>query len=678
MVNLAELPPEIFISHLVHYLPLESIASLALSCRDFSYLSLCKLSNEPSIAPWRRRYFAHKRAYQKSYIEAEDRAYDLRFSKNGGAAAADSTAPPGSVVTGTQVLNKTALEREYEALTASLFADLGLFSGNTTVGTQDSLLDTQKFPLIAEHSVYCALDAIILPDRQRDIVLRLPTLRCSLSRLVAVLERSVTLDIVEIFACTTLLPAVRPPEGSLQERAIIYRLLAAYLLYSEMTPLDLNPILRQCVPSGLDAGIVEMDNLKALVEFFCFLGTVLDMWEAQVHMLRDAPLECGDVTSIQTRRVLKKRLQTWVANFFRVQRPFLISTREQSCVVERRVTTFPSSLPPPTSNRQVNGLQRSYSDSMVSADDRSSLLQQKPAFKPTHEQQKIIETKVRPGDLMKIMAFAGTGKTSVLMRYAKEYTEQFPGTRVLYVAFNASARQDAFNSSREIGAYKIDCEDALLNIGRAKLILAGKTFHSCCHKAVTAVAPHLQGAMSNLNNFFGSSEIVKLLNLDDNLIGEALVNPSLHAHPRVKKQNLDGKMPFPSPTSVAIRVKSAFENFCNSAELEITWRCLPTKLLDKMGLKHSAVLRWVERLWKGMTDGTDPYMTHDCYSKVVCLAASRMPEGQRNVGEAIAFGRYDVIMYDEAQVCEFQPRWELANNTWYALGLQCVHVNAPS
>ncbi|XP_065408604.1 F-box DNA helicase 1 isoform X2 [Chrysemys picta bellii] len=53
-------------------------------------------------------------------------------------------------------------------------------------------------------------------------------------------------------------------------------------------------------------------------------------------------------------------------------------------------------------------------------------------IKLTHEQQRILNHTILPGQVVKIMAFAGTGKTSTLVKYA----EKFPHLRFLYVAFN--------------------------------------------------------------------------------------------------------------------------------------------------------------------------------------------------------------------------------------------------
>ncbi|HCY84576.1 MAG TPA: hypothetical protein DHV36_05510 [Desulfobacteraceae bacterium] len=57
----------------------------------------------------------------------------------------------------------------------------------------------------------------------------------------------------------------------------------------------------------------------------------------------------------------------------------------------------------------------------------------------TQEQQRIVDCDLAPGETLKIMAFAGTGKTTTL----EAYTRQRPHTRFLYIAFNKSVQTEA-------------------------------------------------------------------------------------------------------------------------------------------------------------------------------------------------------------------------------------------
>jgi len=57
----------------------------------------------------------------------------------------------------------------------------------------------------------------------------------------------------------------------------------------------------------------------------------------------------------------------------------------------------------------------------------------------TNEQKKIVECDLNKNKILKVVAFAGTGKTSTLVEYAKTR----PQTRFLYVAFNKSVQLEA-------------------------------------------------------------------------------------------------------------------------------------------------------------------------------------------------------------------------------------------
>ncbi|XP_053111570.1 F-box DNA helicase 1 isoform X3 [Hemicordylus capensis] len=59
-------------------------------------------------------------------------------------------------------------------------------------------------------------------------------------------------------------------------------------------------------------------------------------------------------------------------------------------------------------------------------------LSNNPGIQPTCEQQQILNHAIAPRQVVKIMAFAGTGKTSTLVKYA----EKWSSLRFLYLAFN--------------------------------------------------------------------------------------------------------------------------------------------------------------------------------------------------------------------------------------------------
>jgi len=74
----------------------------------------------------------------------------------------------------------------------------------------------------------------------------------------------------------------------------------------------------------------------------------------------------------------------------------------------------------------------------------------KTAIQLTHEQQLILSHKMEPLQVVKIMAFAGTGKTSTLVKYAEKWSE----SRFLYVTFNKSIASRPSESSPAMSSAK--------------------------------------------------------------------------------------------------------------------------------------------------------------------------------------------------------------------------------
>ncbi|XP_053718510.1 F-box DNA helicase 1 isoform X1 [Synchiropus splendidus] len=76
----------------------------------------------------------------------------------------------------------------------------------------------------------------------------------------------------------------------------------------------------------------------------------------------------------------------------------------------------------------------------------------RPQIHLTREQQLILSHTIQNDHVVKIKAFAGTGKTTTLVQYA----EQFPHLRFLYVAFNKSVASEA----RKRFPHNVDCRTA--------------------------------------------------------------------------------------------------------------------------------------------------------------------------------------------------------------------------
>lgn len=169
---------------------------------------------------------------------------------------------------------------------------------------------------------------------------------------------------------------------------------------------------------------------------------------------------------------------------------------------------------------------------------------------------------------------------------------------------------------------------------------------------------------------FSARHVIEMLGLKDNInmVASALTNPSSHSLPGTRRRQ-EGKKLFPTANSVASCVKKTLEKYWSSKDLELSQKSLPFAMIKELGLRSDVVLRWADELWKGMIATKVRYVPHDAYLKLLYLDGVQHEEGTgvscvrvggaygegvgpiRGNGDAAAFGQYDVIMFDEAQVC---------------------------
>ena len=126
----------------------------------------------------------------------------------------------------------------------------------------------------------------------------------------------------------------------------------------------------------------------------------------------------------------------------------------------------------------------------------------KDGFPLTEEQAAVINSKIVPGTIKKVVAGAGTGKSTVLESFA----ENNPGTEFLYLAFNRSVREKAkksFPSNVECAtfnslAYKLYGDEYQKSGG----ILNGISFRSVCYqfKVNLRVAASIRVTLENFLN----------------------------------------------------------------------------------------------------------------------------------------------------------------------------------
>ncbi|XP_047596928.1 F-box DNA helicase 1 isoform X3 [Lutra lutra] len=217
----------------------------------------------------------------------------------------------------------------------------------------------------------------------------------------------------------------------------------------------------------------------------------------------------------------------------------------------------------------------------------------KKTIQLTHEQQLILSHKMEPLQVVKIMAFAGTGKTSTLVKYAEKWSQ----SRFLYVTFNKSIAK------------------------QAELVFPGnvicKTFHSM--------------AYGHVGRKYQLKKKLNLFKLTPFMVNSVLA---------------EGKGGF-------IRAKlvcKTLENFFASADEELTIDHVPIWCKNSRGqrvmVEQSEKLNGVleaSRLWDNMRKlgecKEEAYqMTHDGYLKLWQLSKPLLAS-------------FDAIFVDEAQDC---------------------------
>uniref|UniRef100_A0A8C0M046 F-box DNA helicase 1 n=3 Tax=Canis lupus familiaris TaxID=9615 RepID=A0A8C0M046_CANLF len=217
----------------------------------------------------------------------------------------------------------------------------------------------------------------------------------------------------------------------------------------------------------------------------------------------------------------------------------------------------------------------------------------KTTIQLTHEQQLILSHKMEPLQVVKIMAFAGTGKTSTLVKYAEKWST----SRFLYVTFNKSIAKQA----ELVFPSNVTC----------------KTFHSM--------------AYGHVGRKYQLKKKLNLFKLTPFMVNSVLA---------------EGKGGF-------IRAKlvcKTLENFFASADEELTIDHVPIWCKNSQGqrvmVEQSEKLNGVleaSRLWDNMRKlgecKEEAYqMTHDGYLKLWQLSKPLLAS-------------FDAIFVDEAQDC---------------------------
>ncbi|XP_014800928.1 PREDICTED: F-box DNA helicase 1 isoform X2 [Calidris pugnax] len=179
-----------------------------------------------------------------------------------------------------------------------------------------------------------------------------------------------------------------------------------------------------------------------------------------------------------------------------------------------------------------------------------------PKIKLTHEQQRILNHKIEHGQIVKIMAFAGTGKTSTLVKYA----EKFPDLNFLYVTFNKAVAE----RGKSVFPSNVTCKTfhslAFGSVGKHYKEKGKLNFSKMSAYSISFLLQNREGqslfvrgktVSQTLENFFASA--------DDEICEE---------HTPIWFKNTHGERKLVSPQEKRINVEEAKEIWYNMKKLD--------------------------------------------------------------------------------------------------------------
>lgn len=347
-----------------------------------------------------------------------------------------------------QEVGLSPVEVELEKVSQDMLRDLGLLpalvqadganapiptnqsQANEDSGGSSTSTDIICLPFTNINMLFTALEHLSNPNEG---YLKLSSLLCPLSAIVAVMsQRYSQLELIQKLVPIPLLPQSSSPPGSLVETTAAYKIFTAYLLYTSLVPDEILGILSDALSiSGKDPYSVDSvrgDQEMALVEYFYFLRLFLLMHDENLHGDEVWTLLDKCPVSRQARRILLGRLDAWIRAYFRPERPLppsatsVIPLTRSSTQPSRqwgRMASMDTSSHAP--RQEAMACRTPWSASSLYHPSSSPIAQQPNTnFVLTQEQQKIVDADVSAGDLVKIRAFAGTGKTMSLTEYAKQ------------------------------------------------------------------------------------------------------------------------------------------------------------------------------------------------------------------------------------------------------------------
>ncbi|EEB07719.1 DNA helicase I [Schizosaccharomyces japonicus yFS275] len=215
----------------------------------------------------------------------------------------------------------------------------------------------------------------------------------------------------------------------------------------------------------------------------------------------------------------------------------------------------------------------------------------------TQEQQDIVNCELNAGEILKVKAFAGTGKTRALYEFAKKR----PNDKLLYVAFNKAAKEEA--ESRF--PHNVKCS----------------TMHGLAYGAILA---NINLPASKLERRLSNSTIAELL--------------SLHALFPKKAKSDSGERP--TATLVASHIMYTLNHYMHSTDTQLGYQHISKRSLDATQLSKKQMLMYTAQLWAMITNFNNMQapLIPDAYMKLMHLY---------DIPNVLT--KYDYILFDEAQ-----------------------------
>ncbi|KAK6337226.1 hypothetical protein TWF718_010007 [Orbilia javanica] len=421
--------------------------------------------------------------------------------------------------------------------------------------------------------------------------------------------RSALNNILPLESIRLLLPSVISTNiDSIPPATLDLVLLTAYLIFSELQPKHIINLL----PRYSKRGYI---NEQALAEYFSYILLFLKVFrlfgvcvQDVVQSFRDERTDRsqwrftnGSPLSGQALQILERRVESWFFDFYEAQ-------------------------------------------TYTPADTKQLAL--------TREQRRFVESDIQKGEIFKVRAYAGTGKTKCLVDYATKRPDQ----KILYVAYNKMAKWDA--ALRFKNCYNVDC----------------KTLHSVAFNALSIVNPDvdLQVKGKTVTEPQASSRRGKFARIQsaptenkflqdwdiDSIVDTLGLKLDIIAPVFTTKYNWQGTSSSwcfndnkPSvgtatncrnPESLARVITTGIDRFCNSRDPKPTIAHLSLGQCRTKLCNPELATKWLKLLWKKIVSGKSPLMTHDCYLKMFSLATDPR-------ADEMTFGKYDIVMFDEAQ-----------------------------